>query len=284
MYHNNSNEPYLTDRDMLLVRLKDYDKKLSELDWRIFKIIVAGGISEEKEAKEMAITRLIEEYRLCISEDTAWRSIKSLVKIGLYDAVKMFTGYRNFNILILTDIGAQLYRLKNKKEPPIQEHKILKSQHASVLHGYMVKDTAAILKKKQLYKIVSTSRKGNLIKLHDGRTLIPDVIGMRENRSIDCYEVECGNHNQDDFNAKCNKLIAVSNRVFIIGQNRDRVTRILKPQIENWIKAAGKRHLTDSGVKVYLYSITDLAKDQVTYYYDMVSDEPVCCFKKAGEK
>ena len=102
---------------------------------------------------------------------------------------------------------------------------------------------------------------------------------MREDGYIDCYEVECGNHHQSDFDAKCSKLIALG-KVIIIGQNRDRVTRILKMQVEAWIKHIGKERLHRSGIKVYLYSITDLVKDQITYYYDMVTDEPVCCFKK----
>lgn len=216
---------------------------------------------------------------MCVSEDTAWRSIKSLVKIGLYDAERMSTGYRNFNILKITDVGEQLYRLRFKKEPPVQEHCLLIKEHASLLHGYMVKDVAQILKKKGAYKIVSTSRKQNLIKLSDGRTLIPDVIGARENKTLDCYEVECGNHHQSDFDAKCSKLIALG-KVIIIGQNRDRVTRILKPQVEAWIKSVGKERLYRSGTKVYLYSITDFAKHQITYYYDMITDEPVCCFQK----
>ena len=41
-----------------------------------------------------------------------------------------------YNILKLTDIGAQLYRLKYKKELSAQEHTSLLIQHASVLYGY----------------------------------------------------------------------------------------------------------------------------------------------------
>ena len=91
--------------------------------------------------------------------------------------------------------------------------------------------------------------------------------------------MECGNHHQSDFNAKCSKLISLG-KMIIIGQNRDRVTRILKPQVEDWIRSVGKKLLYMSGTKVYLYSITDFAKGRITYYYDMVTEEPACCFKK----
>lgn len=118
--------------------------------------------------------------------------------------------------------------------------------------------------------------------LSDGSAIIPDVIGYFDG-GRNCFEVECGNHNQADFNAKCNKLVAFRN-VIIIGQNRNKVTNKLKDQVDKWIKTRGRHVLASSGVKVYLYSLTDFAKGQTTYYYDMTSDEPVCCFKKKGKE
>lgn len=112
--------------------------------------------------------------------------------------------------------------------------------------------------------------------------VIPDIIACFDGGQ-NCFEVECGHHNQSDFNTKCNKLIALGD-IVIIGQNRDLVTRLLKPQVDRWIKTKGKNVIAMSGVKVYLYSLTDFAKGQITYYYDMMSDEPVCCFKKQGEE
>ncbi len=37
--------------------------------------------------------------------------------------------------------------------------------------------------------------------------------------------------------------------------------------MEKWIKAKGRHVLAASGVKVYLYSLTDFAKGKMTYYY-----------------
>lgn len=72
MYNKSLDQNYLNDRDLMMIRLTDIDKKFSDLDWRVFEIIVSRGISEEKEAKEAAINTLIHEDRLCISKDTAW--------------------------------------------------------------------------------------------------------------------------------------------------------------------------------------------------------------------
>ena len=282
MENNYLDNPYFEHADMYSLRLRDLIKKMSPMEWKAFEIIVASGVSEEKDAKEVFIKTMIDSGEPCKSDDTAWRIVKSLIKLGLYDVEKLFTGYRNFNILMLTPVGARIYRDHFWKEPPTQEHMRLKSEHASVLHGYMIKDTATILSKRGIYKTVSINRKKNRVQHPDGSIYIPDVIGVRENGSFDCVEIEYGHHNQADFNAKCNKLVAVRN-VIIVGQNRDLVTKKLKVQVDNWIKAKGKHVLAMSGVKVYLSSLTDFAKGQVTYYYDMTSDEPLCCFKKPGK-
>lgn len=283
MYNNNSNDQFTSNSDVHMAHLRDIIKKISPLEWQAFESIVASGVSEEKDAKEVFIQALIDKDKPCKSEDTAWRTVKSLIKIGLFDMEKMHTGYRNFNILKLTPLGVRIYRENFRKEPPTQEHVILKAENSSLQHGYMIKDTATILAKKGVYKEISTSRKRNRIVLSDGSAVIPDVIAFRPDGYYDCFEVECGNHNQQDFNAKCNKLVAFRN-IIIIGQNRDSVTKKLKVQIDNWIKAKGRRVLAMSGVKVYLYSLTDFAKGQVTYYYNMTSDEPVCCFKKVRKE
>lgn len=283
MYENNVNATDYGTKDMYTVFLRDVVKKLSPYEWRAFEIIVASGVSEEKDAKEVTIQALIDNDEPCKSDDTAWRAIKALVKTGLYDADRIFTGYRNFNLLKLTALGARLYRDRFRKEPPYQEHELLMREHASLLHGYMIKDAATILTKRGIYQSVSTNRKKNQTRLWDGSIVIPDVVAVDKNGYSECFEVECGNHNQADFNAKCNKLLALGD-IVIIGQNRDLVTRILKPQVDRWIKAKGKNVIALSDVKVYLYSLTDFAKGHITYYYDMVSGEPVCCFKKKGKE
>lgn len=283
MYNNNLNDQFTSNSDVHMSHLRDIIKKISPLEWQAFESIIASGVSEEKDAKEVFIQALIDQDKPCKSEDTAWRTVKSLIKIGLFDIEKMHTGYRNFNILKLTPLGMRIYRECFRKEPPTQEHEILMRENVSLLHGYMIKDTATILTKKGVYKAISTNRKRNRIVLSDGSTVIPDVIAFRQDGYYDCFEVECGNHNQKDFNAKCNKLVAFRN-IIIVGQNRNLVTNKLKDQVDKWIKSRGRNVLAMSGVKVYLYSLTDFAKDQVTYYYDMTSDEPICCFKKVRKE
>lgn len=265
--------------ELMAIELNDLFSKLNDKEKFVFETIVSNGISEEKEAKEIAANIPFDENMRFISKDTAWRAITTLVKAGFFDLQSIHTGHRTFNILKLTDVGAKLYRLQFRKEPAVQEHIRLRKEHASYLHGYMVKDVASIVEKKGWYAHISTNRKQNTLKISEGKTLIPDVIGKSGDK-FDLYEVECGNHNQADFNDKCNKIMSVSRKIIIVGQNRDIVTRILKPQVEKWIQTVGKDRLKMIGMKVYLFGMSDLAAGQISYYYDMNLEEPICCFKK----
>ena len=135
MYNNNFDEMFSDKSDVHMSHLRDIVKRLSPLEWFAFECIVASGVSEEKDAKEVFISALIEKDGPCKSEDTAWRAVKNLIKIGFYDVEKMYTGYRNFNILKLTPLGVRIYRDCFRKEPPTQEHEILMQEHSSLLHG-----------------------------------------------------------------------------------------------------------------------------------------------------
>lgn len=175
-----------------------------------------------------------------------------------------------------------VYRKKYRKNPPKFEHEIILRDHGSYLHGYMIKDVKEILEKTGRYDMVTTGRSENYIRLSDGRACIPDVIGIRGVQR-DYFEVECGNHNQRDFDDKCNKLKVITKNIIIVTQNRDRATKALKPQVESWIRSVGRNVLLMTKTWVYLTSISDLKAGKWSYIYDMTSEEPICCFKKRKE-
>ena len=126
--------------------------------------------------------------------------------------------------------------------------------------------------------------KENNIKLPDGRMIIPDVIATISPYHRHFIEVECGNHHQNDFNDKCNRLASLSRSIIIVGGSRNEVTRLLKPQVENFIRFKGRNVLKISQTDIYLFSISDLSKGIITYHYDMSSDEPVCGFGRKGKE
>ncbi len=258
-------------------------RRFTPRDWEVFQMIAESGVSEECEAKRLIVDLTIQRHDRCISQDTVWLSIKSLIKLGVLKSERLSTGYRTFNLLTVTTLGKQLYRTAFKKEPPEQEHIALVREHASLEHGYMIKDVKKILDKSGVYQDVSIDRKKNQILLNDGRSMIPDVIAIARGIRIECYEVECGTHNQAEFNAKCNKLRSVTQNINIIGRNRDIITRILVPQIERWIKSIGIDALLCSGVTVTVYSMTDFLRDTPTYSFDFEREKMVCHFKPEKE-
>lgn len=265
--------------DLVSVRLSDTLKKFSKLNWQTFEIIVSHGISEESEAKKIVVELLIEQYGKCVSEDTVWRSIKFLINVDALRVQKINTGYRIFNVLMLTEVGRMLYMKCTKKNPPRFEHEQIIKDHANLTHGYMIKDVKNILESKYHFSSVSMNRRENTIRLENGMICISDIIASSGLKRY-FFEVECGNHNQHDFNEKFNKLKMLTNDIFIVGQNRDRVTRILKPQIEDWIRAVGKEYLKLRNTTVRLTSISDLNAGNMTYIFDPHTDEPICCFDK----
>ncbi len=266
-----------------MAHFDELKQRFTPRDWEVFQIIVESGVSEECEAKRMIVNLTIQKHEKCISPDTAWLSIKSLIKLGVLKSERLSTGYRTFNLLTVTALGKQLYRTAFKKEPPEQEHIALLSDHASLEHGYMIKDVKKILTKRNVYREISTNRKLNRIVLHDGRSVIPDVIAKTYDIANEYYEVECGTHNQAEFNAKCNKLLGVTRDINIIGKNRDNITRILVPQIERWIKSVGIDVLWRIDETVTVYGMTDFARRKKTYSLDFEKEKMVCHFKPDKE-
>jgi len=258
-------------------------QRFTPRDWETFQIILSSGVSEECEAKRLIVDLTIKRHDKCISEDTAWLSIQALIKLGVLRAEKISTGYRNFKLLIATDLGKHLYRITFKKEPAVQEHITLLREHASLEHGYMIKDVKKILFKRGVYREVSTSRKLNRILLNEGRSVIPDVIAKTYGIENEYYEVECGTHNQAEFNAKCNKLLGVTSDINIIGKNRDTITRILVPQIARWIKSDVIGFLQQIGGTVTVYGMTDFARRKKTYSLDLSKGKLICHFKPEKE-
>lgn len=254
--------------------LEDIENQMKPIHWLAFEVIVSQGISEEKIAKNAIIDKIILVLKDIVSDDAAWRHIKHLVALHLFKVQRIDTGYRQFNVLLITEIGRMLYMMHFRKKVPIPEAFKFIKEHASLQHGYMIKDVAILIKQLELYDSISTSRRDNFIKLENNQAVIPDIIAVCSDE-VDYFEVECGNHNQTDFNDKCSKLASVTDRIIFIGRSFDAITNILKPQIEKWIKSIGRERLYQLNKTVYLASIIDIKKNRWSYVLDMEHEEPL---------
>lgn len=266
--------PTVSNGHMYVQDLNDIINQMKEVHWDILKLIVESGKSETSEIRKM-ICRSIRDEEELIGIDKAGRLIRQMVlEMKLFTQKKINTGMRWFQILILTEIGQKLYIEKYANKPPITEYEMMIRDHDNAEHGYIIRDVAQILKDTGKYKSVSMSRKGNTIKLKDGKSCIPDIICSGPGL-LEYYEVECGNHHQSDFNDKCDKLKSITADLFFVTPNRETAEKKLKVQIEEWIKVCDRERLQIAGVTVYLTSISDLARQMWTYVFDMKSDQPI---------
>ena len=280
--NNNLNNESTNNKNVVFV--PDILENFKPRDKEAFRIIVSSGVSEEKDAKELIIDRFIEEKDKSISSHTAYLHVKTLCDMALLKKKRMSTGYRPFNILLVTPLGQHTYRKLFRKEPPVQEHYKLLKEHSSIPHAYMIKDVKTVLEKTGNFSRITMGRKENRIPLYDAKSVIPDIIAYINDKPAYFIEVECGNHNQEQFNEKLNKLVGITKTVIIVGRNREDVTNLLKPQVDKYIKFKHLDVLKFSETHIYLFSITDLSRGKFTYHYDMNSNEPICGFgRKAKE-
>lgn len=263
----------VSDAKLYVQNLDKVKAQMSEAHWETLRLIVENGISEMSKAR-LIVYQHVKDEGEPISSEKASRIIKHLQTLMVFNQIKVSTGMRWFMVLSLTEVGTKLYMERYHKRPPETEYQKIVREHENATHGYTIKDAAQILQDTGRYRSVSMSRKGNLIKLPDGRISIPDIVCCLSN-GIEYYEVECGNHHQSDFDDKCDKLKSFTQNLFFITPNRETAEKKIKPQIEQWIKARGRSQLMLSGVTVYLTSISDLAQDRWTYVYNMQDDKPV---------
>lgn len=267
-----------------LVDINRIAYKLTPHHRKVFEIIVTKGISQECVAIEQIQKEMITFERHLPSNVSTWRSIKFLVDIDLFNVQKISTGYRNFNLLLITDIGKMVFMAIFDRNVGKFEHELIAEDHDNVVHGYMIQDVKDILERKGIYHFVRTDRESNTINLWGGVACIPDVIAVRGVEQ-DLFEVECANHHQPDFDDKMRKLARATKCINIIVPNR-KVLAKLKKQVDSWIATDGRIDLLRKGIHVRLATINDLANDKWAYIYDMTANEPVCCFenkKKGGE-
>lgn len=264
-------DPYVT------IKMSNLTGEFTDLDWNTFRIIVSEGISEEKEAIAAVIDRLIDEEHYRYSYNAVWQAIKKLIRAHLFWVKRINTGYRTFNVLTLTEVGDIAYMKRFNKNIPESEFMNLVREHGSAEHGYMIKDTKHVLEKLG-YNHLTTGRSENYIRFTDGSACIPDIIGSKDGFKW-YFEVECGNHNQQDFDDKCERLKALSRTLVFVVKNRSDARIKLLPQIQDWIRHNRDR-LRMSQICVCLASVTDLRKGKWSYIIDPDNDEPICCFER----
>lgn len=272
----------VSDGKMYVQDIEKIKSQMKDVHWDALAAIVENGVSEMSKARQIVCEKVSDNGEF-IGTEKATRIVKFLVTLMIFNQIKISTGMRWFMVVTLTDIGNKLYMERYMKKPIETEYQRIVREHDNATHGYIIKDVAQILTDTGRYRSVSMSRKGNLIKLPDGKVCIPDIVCCLSN-GIEYYEIECGNHHQSDFNDKCNKLKSFTQNLFFVAPNRETVDKKLKLQVEQWIKDSGREQLLFSGITVYLTSISDLAAGRWTYVYNMQDEKPLFMLGPASKR
>lgn len=260
-------------RNYHMIDLDKFMKDITPVMWLVIQTIGDQGINEQSEIKSFILQNAVGKDS-SINDSTINIAISNLMRMQILKRIKIVCGNRWFYIFELDEMGVRAYIGKYSKKPVVSEAQKLIKEHDNIKHGYLIKEASMILKSKYDYESVSTSRKYNYIKLPNGKACIPDVT-CASNGQVDYYEVECGNHNQDDFNDKCNKYRMVSKTIhFIVPQNE--VLKTIQGQISAWIKSCGGHQVLKRGdMVVKVTTMKKLLEKKWELVYDMSSEEPI---------
>lgn len=267
-----SEDESLSEATMVINDIRMLDKNMDKIGWAIFKAIGEDGLSEFSEIEATVIKKWPDKKKPSL---TAMRQrINTLHQAGLVEQMKVHTGFRWFIIHKLTVNGELLFSKHFRKKPVVPEMEVLRTEHDNYIHGYAIKDAAAILQKHYTFDSISTDRKKNYIKVSEDKASIPDVICTKDNSSV-YFEVECGNHTNDDFNSKCDKLMMITNNLYFIGTKPEAIKTLCK-QIEGWIAYRGGREaLRQSNVTVYLTSHMLLKAHKSQFVFTSETEQPL---------
>ncbi len=223
-----------------VTNMADEIKRLSGLQKDILRYIGETGQSRNP---------LIQQYfidNMGIKKNAFNTAMTGLQTSSMVEITKeVFTLTTNINIVQLTEKGIDVFKYLFSKNPVESEVKAICGKHASINHGYGILTLSEWLEKSGEYESITIDTKNNNIEVTVGsekKIYQPDIVCHAANYD-DYYEFELGNHNQDDFNQKCEKMKRVTPRLQFIVPNTD-VAKVIKKQVDNWLETYKKEGRT----------------------------------------
>lgn len=251
-----------------VVDLKDYMNELSDVMWSILEAIGKHGYSEGKIIKDYVIDIYKKNPNSNISDGYISNCFAELKKMKFIEQNKIHTGNKGLFVYYLTQTGERVFEEKFNQMAVMSEYHKLKKEHATPLHGYVIKHTAIILKNSFNYDTVEYDSKINEIKLYNGDIYVPDIVAKKEKgKVIDYFEVELGHHTQNDFNKKCEKMLKVTKNLYFITTNVDIINKKLTKQVAQWVLDSGGKHKL-RGIKIYITTTSKLNEGKWEHIFD----------------
>ena len=242
----------------------DIEKVLQRTDMlqrEIIRIMGETGLNETKEIQAECLNQGK------FTNTNKFREVLKLCKDNnLITETKNPVALRNQLVLnSLSDLGKVVYKRLFKKQPVIDEMTNIIRMHDNLIHGYNIKDTVTTLEGLGYLNVCMDAQK-NAIKLPGGSTYIPDVVAEVVNandkkRMKTYWEIELGNHHNNDFFDKLEKAAKVTKEVTIIVDKVDTKEHVAK-QINDFGMNIKKQNKQITLV-VYLGTLKELKDTQL---------------------
>ena len=227
----------------------------------IAKVLGSEGISEfpliQKKVRQDGI-----------SESRFETLITNMEKENIVEVIKVTTFQRNTGLRLIKlkeEVGYMLYKEAFGKNPVEPEMEIIRKENDNYEHGYSIKDTLNVLKENYGFEEISMSRKENTISISKDnmKTWIPDIIGINPvTTKKEYFEVELGNHNEENFNYKLDKALYVTSELKIITSNKIQADRILGK-----VKAWYNQKKTYPNILIRVYTFVEFKRKENGKFY-----------------
>lgn len=211
------------------------------------QLLIAIGTSGKAETDDI-FSYISKMDNPCVTNQTDLRNmIKKLIDMHIIRSTKMSTSKRpNFSLFTLSELGHAVFYSLTGKIAPMSEPEKIKQMHATLRHGYHIKDTATTLKSLG-YTSISMNSKANGISLGNGLMYVPDVTAVDVNNAKTYWEIELAHHHDEDMADKLAKAAKVTSTVYVVTDKKDNVDK-LRDQV---FKARAR--YASSGLKLVVY-------------------------------
>ena len=241
-----NNEPYDID--------KTY-QKVNTYQFVLLKLIGDTGLSEFQEI----LAQIVEKNNF--KEKMIRTNIDELINMHILNEQNIGTPLRSkIKLLELTELGKAIYFKETGKKPEISEIQTMLNNHASLRHGYCIKETAKSLQR-QGYANVCYDASKNTIQLADNRRYVPDIIADHSKSVKTYWEVELAHHTDKDFFEKLDKAMKVTPNLYIIAPDKEAKTKLRK-QIDKYTKYLFVNSI-NAKITIFLGTLNELEKRQI---------------------
>lgn len=229
-----------------MVNLAEYEEKLSDTDWDVLETMGRTGFCRNRDilnalnSPQMNINKLMSSFA----------TLNNVNFIKKTATKSPYTG--NFAVYELNDTGRRVYVAKFGKEPKVSEKDRIISEHDNLEHGYGILETAIILKESGKYKSVTEYNRKRALPVRGGE-YIPDIIVTTDNSKL-YIEYERGNHNAENFGAKCEKMCQVSRNLDFLAPNKETALKLLE-KVKSWAEKYGASRLKGYTVRIMSVSL-----------------------------